>query len=326
MKAKSQYQALSFLRQYTPRTALDRDMIIGFLEKRYHITPKTPIFCPISHENLLDVQSFTSWYESGYSATETAKFGNSIVMLGLCNLNEAQIIGKMTGNLIEQTELTASFDELSPASDNEAKQFQSALLRSKLQFNPETMKLETKYIPSMNEKVIFHNHDHSIKGLGIISDIDEGTGEVELYCYFIYPTKQAAARIGYSMHERNIVNLEEYTFEPLLDDNKRFSTDDGVSAYRRLKRELEKEGKIWKDKLHRIEPVAAKSEKGKKYWYINDKMNVVQDVEKGTPTSHFRYLAGNYFVDYEAALRTLNKFQDILRCYLACPDWPKMND
>lgn len=325
MASKSQFQALSFLRQYTPKTDLDRDMIIGFLEKRYRITPKTSIFCPTSHENYLDVQSFTRWYESGYSATEIAKNGKFVIILGSCSLDKAQIIGKMTGDLIEPMNQSVPANELSPASDDEIRQFQSALLRSKLQFNPDKMELEAKYIPNVNEKVIFHNHDHSVKGLGVVSDIDEGTDEVELYCYFIYPTKQAEARIGYSMHERNIVNLEDYTFEPLLEDDKRFSADDGVSAYRRLKRELEKESKVWKDKIHRIEPAVMKAEKGKKYWYINDKMNVVQDMEKETQTSHIRYLAGNYFVDYEAALRMLNKFQDMLRGYLASPDWPKMN-
>lgn len=326
MTSKSQFQALSFLRQYTPRTDLDRDMIIGFLEKRYRITPKTLIFAPTSHENYLDVRSFTQWYEGGYSATEIAKFGTSVIILGSCSLNEAQIIGKMTGELVEPMSQSVTFAELSPASDDEVRQFQAALLRSKLQFNPDKMKLEAKYIPSVNEKVIFHNHDHSIKGLGIVSDVSEETGEVELYCYFIYPTKQAAARLGYSMHEKSIVNLEYYTFEPLLEDNKRFSADDGVSAYRRMKRELEKEGKVWKDKIHRIEPVTMKAEKGKKYWYINDRMNVVQDVENEESKSHFRYLAGNYFVDYEAALRMLNKFQDMLRCYLASPDWPKIDE
>ena len=128
------------------------------------------------------------------------------------------------------------------------------------------------------------------------------------------------------MHETGIVNLRDYVFENMLDDKNRASSFNGVSCLRRMNRELEKCGKIWKDKLKRIEPINAKVNKGEKYWYISDKMKVVQDREKNTPTSHFRYLCGNYFTSELAALRMLDIWSQTLHDYMASDSWPELED
>ncbi len=325
---KSQFQILSFLSQYCPKTDLDRDMITGFIEKRCKITPKTIIFSPESNFNTIDVQSFLQWYESGYGASEIAKYKTPVI-LGKCTMDKATIVGSLIGDKIDCTEIQVSFSELEKTSEQDTMNFQLHLLNQNLQFNPETLSLESKYIPSPNEKILFHNHNYSIKGIGIVRNVNPDNYDVELYCYFIYPSKQengsnCKGRVGFSMHESNIVNLREYIFEPLLEDDKRFSTDDGISAYRRLKRELEKRNKVWKDKIRRIEPSNMRAEKGEKYWYINDKMKVVQEVDKYTPTSQMRYLCGNYFINYEAAVEMLGRFNEMLRDYLASNDWPKL--
>lgn len=327
MLPKSQYQVLSFLANFLPKTDLDSEMIVAFIEKRYKITPKTAVFSSVPTDNLVDAQLFSQWFNSGLGATEIAKYGNNLVILGNCTATDADIVGTLSDNSINCDVQSVPASELSPASETEHNTFQQALMRQRLQYNSETMRLETKYIPQPLSKVIFHNHNHSIKGLGIVRTICQESGEVELFCYYIYPTKGVKdGKVGYSMHESNIVNLSEYTFEPLLDDSNRFSQDDGISAYRRLKRELEKVGKVWKDKLSRIEPSNMKVKKGEKYFYISDKMTVRSDTEKETPTSNFRYLAGNYFTSEYAANQMLNKFDLLLTDYLASEEWPIIND
>ena len=62
-----------------------------------------------------------------------------------------------------------------------------------------------------------------------------------------------------------------------------------------------------------------KAEKGERYWYITDKMSVASDTEKGTVTSHKRYLAGNYFRKEEDAVRILSEEMEIRRNFLAEP-------
>lgn len=324
---KSKFQTLTFLSQYSPKNDTDTDIITAFLEKRYRITPKTKIFAVESIFSQLDVHSFIEWYKSGYTALEIAKNDNSLVMLGCCNLQTAEIIGKLEGSMVIPAKETVESTQLSKASTTDVKNFLKALHESNLQPNPNELSLEPKYIPSSHEKVFFHSIDMSTNGIGVVREVNEITGSVELYCYSIYPTKTQKCRVGYSMHELDIVNLYEYIFEPLLENTKhvnRFSTEDGLSAYRRMRRDLEKAGVVWRDKLDRIEPAKYKLAKGEKYWYISDKLEIIQDVEKDTSTPQKRYLAGNYFVNYEAASIMLKKINELIRDYLASPEWPKI--
>lgn len=48
-------------------------------------------------------------------------------------------------------------------------------------------------------------------------------------------------------------------------------------------------------------------------------MSVASDTEKGTVTSHKRYLAGNYFRKEEDAVRILSEEMEIRRNFLAEP-------
>lgn len=330
---KTQLQVLSLLNQYTPATDLDRDMITAFLEKNYHITPTTPIFAPQATETSIDVQSFLQWYKVGYGASEVAKTANNnkLVILGNSTLSQTTIIGTLQNETIVASSQLVENSELEKATPEEAQRFLHALLYAKLQLNPMTMKLEPKYFPTAGEKVFYHSWNFETNGIGIVRGYNpEKPLEIELYCYFAYPTKTVRGRLGYSMHESDVVNLRDYIFEPLLEspdcNNSRFSSDDGISAYRRLKRELEKVGKLWRDKLHRIEPLDYRLAKGAPYWYIDDKLRVVKTEEKGTPTSNKRYLCGNYFVSIEAASTMLNKIYTLVNDYLASPDWPHIDE
>ena len=328
---KTQLQVLSLLNQHSPATDLDRDMITAFLEKNYHITPTTPIFASQATETFIDVQSFLQWYKVGYGASEVAKTANNgnLVILGNSTLTQTTIIGILQNETIVTSSQLIKNSELEKTTPEEAQCFLQALLFSKLQLNPMTMKLEPKYFPTAGEKVFYHSWNFETNGIGIIRGYSKKPLEVELYCYFTYPAKTVRGKLGYSMHESNVVNLRDYIFEPLLespDSNNRFSLEDGVSAYRRLKRELEKAGKLWRDKLHRIEPLDYRLAKGAPYWYIDDKLRVIKTVEKGTPTSNKRYLCGNYFVSNEAALIMLDKIYTLINDYLASPDWPHINN
>ncbi len=326
---KSQLQVLLLLEQYTPASELDRDMITAFVQKRYNISQSTPIFSSQTASNPINVQSFTQWYENGLAASEIASHKESLVILGNCTLTEAKVIGKLENNTITKVSQLIPVSDLSQASDSDTERFLKAMTAANLQYNPSTLSLEAKYIPKHGDKVRFLSYGFGTKGIGIVRCVYEDTQEIELYCYFIYPTKTTGERLGYSMHEENIVNLYSYIFEPLVEGKANsFSDEDGVSAYRRLKRELEKNGKVWKDKLRlqRVEPINLKRKKGERYWYIDDKLRVVQAVDKWTPTSQKRYLSGNYFISVEYATEMQGKINEMIRNYLASPKWPEVED
>lgn len=128
------------------------------------------------------------------------------------------------------------------------------------------------------------------------------------------------------MREKGIVNLKKHIVEPMLGSAEdRVSTLNGPSCYRRLHRELNKVGKIWKDTLSRIESLEYEVKEGESYWYIDDKLSVVKKTEKCTPTSKKRYLAGNYFVTYESAINMLSKIRNTINDFLASSDFPNVN-
>ena len=93
-----------------------------------------------------------------------------------------------------------------------------------------------------------------------------------------------------------------------------------TSCFRRLGRELEKVGKIWKDKLLRVEDAGMKASKDEPYFYITDKLSIAQDTERLLPTSHQRYLAGNYFKTKESAEEFVSKLKELVKDFHAIPN------
>lgn len=323
---KSLFQTLSFLSNYTPKTALDAEFINSFLVQRFQITPKTPRFAPNFDAKLLDVPMFISWYESGLEAFKMARFKNKLIILGNCTLESCNVIGVLDANgSINTTNFSILPEEVSEASKSEEQLFKQALLENRLQPDPNTMKLAPKFTPQLSNRVIFYDFAQEVQGVGVVREIT-AEGNVIFFCYFTYPTYSRPKMIGYNLHETPGYDLQSFIFESIDRENVPSTLGNSTSCFRRLGRELEKVGKVWKDKLLRIEPTNIELKVGSKYYYISDKMKVVTETEKGTPTSRIRYLAGNYFMTHMAATKMLGKFNDLLRGYLASEKWPEIED
>lgn len=323
---KSQFQTLSFLSNYTPKTNLDAEFIDSFLVQRFQLTPKTPRFAQNSDGAPIDVQSFISWFESGPEALKIARYKNHTVLLGNCTLDRCEIIGTlMEDGVINRDNISADPQLIEDATPEEVEIFQSALLTNNLQPNPNTLQLVPKFIPKIGQRVIFFDFAQNIQGVGVVRNIDENGGVV-LFCYFTYSTPGHPTQIGFSLYETPGYNIKNMIFENIDKENVPTTLGNSTSCYRRLGRELEKSGKVWKDKMLRVEPLTGQVPIGEKYHYISDKMKVVTETEKGTPTSKIRWLAGNYFVTHMAATKMLGRWQEDLRDYLASEEWPEIND
>lgn len=322
---KSQFQTLSFLSNYRPKTRLDEEFIESFLVQRFQITPKTPRFAPTSDSPTIDVQSFISWFENGSEALKIARFKNQTVLLGNCTLDKCEIIAVQDENGSILTEPFATdASSVTEASTDEIEGFRSALLANNLQPDPKTLRLVPKYIPTNADRVVFYDFSQDIQGVGVVRHVD-GDGNVVFYCYFTYPTPSQKKKIGYNLCENPGYNLRSIVFENIDKENIQTTLGNSTSCFRRLGTELKHVGKVWKDKMLRIEPLNVMGEVGSKYYYISDKMGVVTETEKGTPTSRKRYLAGNYFTNRQAAMDMLGEFNEMLRNYLASDQWPKVD-
>ena len=302
---KTKRQVIDFFKSNHFTTAEDCEMISLFCQNNCGLTPKD--FPTFTEPGVINSQTFIEWYRNGFGigdivldeATGSYHVVNdsSVSNIHSCaTLPSLEKTGKKWKP--ESTELPAN--TLKSVSEIDNKAMTIMLAEQGYEFDYEKKTLRKKYIPEINERVEFCRGNDV--GLGVVRSINPVENSIEFFCYFIYSDK----KIGYSMHEPGICDVMSFQFNPMT-----------IVAARRLNRELEKYGKVWNDKLHRIEPVDSKVAKGEKYWYISDKMKIVGDREKGTPTSHFRYIAGNYFKNYDEALEYLGRFQEILRDRLA---------
>lgn len=302
---KTKRQVIDFFKSNHFATAEDCEMVSLFCQNNCGLTPKD--FPTFTTSGSINSQTFIEWYRSGFGVGDIVfekKTGSYYVVSNSSTtcIQSCAILSNLckTGKKWKPKNNELDATTLSSVSEIENKAMTISLAEHGYEFDYDKKTLRKKYIPEINERVEF-SRDNYI-GLGVVRSINPVENSIEFFCYFIYSDK----KIGYSMHESGVCDVMSFQFNPMT-----------VVAARRLNRELEKYGKVWNDKLHRIEPIDPKVAKGEKYWYISDKMTVVTDREKGTPTSHFRYIAGNYFKSYDEALEYLGKFHELLRDRLA---------
>ena len=302
---KTKRQVIDFFKSNHFATAEDCEMVSLFCQNNCGLTPKD--FPTFTTSGSINSQTFIEWYRSGFGVGDIVfekKTGSYYVVSNSSTtcIQSCAILSNLckTGKKWKPKNNELDATTLSSVSEIENKAMTISLAEHGYEFDYDKKTLRKKYIPEINERVEFSRGNYI--GLGVVRSINPVENSIEFFCYFIYSDK----KIGYSMHESGICDVMSFQFNPMT-----------VVAARRLNRELEKYGKVWNDKLHRIEPIDPKVAKGKKYWYISDKMTVVTDREKGTPTSHFRYIAGNYFKSYDEALEYLGKFHELLRDRLA---------
>ena len=302
---KTKRQVIDFFKSNHFATAEDCEMVSLFCQNNCGLTPKD--FPTFTTPGPINSQTFIEWYRNGFGIGDIVfekETGSYYVVSNssIANIQSCAILSNLckTGKKWKPNCVELDVTTLSSIGEMENKAMIISLAEQGYEFDYEKKTLRKKYIPEINERVEFSRENYI--GLGVVRSINPTENSIEFFCYFIYSDK----KIGYSMHESGICDVMSFQFNPMT-----------VVAARRLNRELEKYGKVWNDKLHRIEPIDPKVAKGEKYWYISDKMTVVTDREKGTPTSHFRYIAGNYFKSYDEALEYLGKFHELLRDRLA---------
>lgn len=302
---KTKRQVIDFFKSNHFATAEDCEMVSLFCQNNCGLTPKD--FPTVTTPGSINSQTFIEWYRSGFGIGDIVfekKTGSYYVVSNSSTtcIQSCAILSNLckTGKKWKPKNNELDATTLSNVSEIENKAMTISLAEQGYEFDYEKKTLRKKYIPEINERVEFSRGNYI--GLGVVRSINPVENSIEFFCYFIYSDK----KIGYSMHESGVCDVMSFQFNHMT-----------VVAARRLNMELEKYGKVWNDKLHRVEPIDPKVAKGEKYWYISDKMTVVTDREKGTPTSHFRYIAGNYFKSYDEALEYLGKFHELLRDRLA---------
>lgn len=305
MKTKRQIE--HFLARKKYKSELDFDGISLYCKDKFGIKLHRPTqYYPEATEgiDLIDYAAFANWLEHGFGAGDVVEWGENIGLVQDVSTKEIRICLKIDRNGPVFDFLLVDGQLIHPAQESAVKRIYEALDENNKEFGNPFFCITDKYIPNSGAIVTFQNHKTGKEGVGVVRLIKK-TGEILMYCWFI-----KGEPVRYSMNEE-LGNVVDYSFQQVQPaDYPRKALDVALA----------KVGKTWNHFLKRIEPLKMKVEKGSKYFYISDKRSVVCDTEKGTPTSHKRYLAGNYFKRQEDAMRILEEENELRRNFLAEPE------
>ena len=294
---KNSYQVRDFISSQVFKSFAEYDLITAFCSRqKIHITTSPSDFSPHG----VDSFQFVKWFDEGVGAGDIVSLEENIYIAGRCSVSDCHIVARISGDAVAPEDFHAKAEGMVRIGGEERRRLLELVARSGFQYDRNSGSLIPKFIPQVNDRVKFWNDER--EGVGAVRSVDMETGDVEMYCCFIYET----GRTAYSMHERNVCNL----YSDVLQEANR-------SHQKRLSRELAKFGKEWNEKLHRIQPVDYKVPAGQKYWMINDKLGVVSYLEKDNYTSMCRRNKGNYFHSHEEALEMAGRIADLLRDRLA---------
>lgn len=305
MKTKRQIE--HFLAHKKYKSEMDFEGISLYCKNKFGIRLHRPT--SYSHEPTdgirpLDYATFAEWLEHGYGAGDVVEWGDCIGLVQYGGIEEVQICLKIDGNGPIFDSITLDGQLIHLAGESALNRIYEVLDENGKEFGNPFFCIAEKFIPNPNTIVMFQNHKTGRQGVGVVRLIKQ-SGEITMYCWYV-----KGEPVRYSMNE-SLGNAKDYSFQQVQPaDYPRKALDTA----------LEKVGKTWNHFLRRIEPLNMKVGEGEQYYFINDKRAIVCDTEKGTATSHKRYLAGNYFRRHEDALRILEAENEIRRNFLAEPE------
>lgn len=305
MKTKRQIE--HFLARKKYKSEMDFEGISLYCKTKFNIRLHRPSSYypePVDNIQPLDYATFADWLEHGYGAGDVVEWDGNIGLVQDGGVKEVRICLKIdrNGSIFDSFVLDGQL--IHPAQENAVERIYEALNANGKEFGNPFFCITDKYIPNSNTIVTFQNHKTGKGGVGVVRLITQ-SGDITMYCWYV-----KGEPVRYGMNEK-LGNIIDYSFQ---------SVQPADYPRKALDVALAKVGKTWNHFLRRIEPLKMKVEEGSQYYYINDKRAVVCDTEKGTPTSHKRYIAGNYFRRQEDALRILEAENEIRRNFLAEPE------
>lgn len=305
MKTKRQIE--HFLARKKYKSEMDFEGISLYCKTKFNIRLHRPSsYYPEPTDDIqpLDYATFADWLEHGYGAGDVVEWDGNIGLVQDGGVKEVRICLKIDSNSPIFDSFVLDGQLIHPAQENAVERIYEALDANGKEFGNPFFCITDKYIPNSNTIVTFQNHKTGKSGVGVVRLITQ-SGDITMYCWYV-----KGEPVRYSMNEK-LGNIIDYSFQ---------SVQPADYPRKALDVALAKVGKTWNHFLRRIEPLKMKVEEGSQYYYINDKRAVVCDTEKGTPTSHKRYIAGNYFRRQEDALRILEAENEIRRNFLAEPE------
>lgn len=246
-------------------------------------------------EDGMSAYDFLNWYDNGPGTGDVVMYRDVPYLVGKTLVSSSHLVSRITDS-INDCDITADNSELFAPKDSVLKKAEKLIASQLLQFDYGKLSLSHKHIPKVMERVRYKSEKD--EGIGIVWECNVDKGTVTMACCYSITSDT----ISYRSSNMTELSLEEYTFLPMT-----------INDLRKLNKNLNRYGKQWNDKLHRVEPEQLQVEKGRPYWYITDKMTAVKATEKLTPTSVYRARSGNYFPELKDCLEALGKINMVIR-------------
>lgn len=265
-------------------------------------------------EDGITTSDFLEWHDELFGPGDIACLDGIPVLCGKTSHKCATIVSKFSDDRIIICNKKVQQRALKVASRECEEKCNRILIDSGLQFSFKSLNLGDRYIPVSNDRVVFVGME--LSGIGVVKEVRKEEDLVDFFCYYINETD----KVGYSMNELGITTLSGFIYERMNENLSQEIKGNRVYLQRKLNKALSRHGKVWNEKLHRIEPIDMQVPSGHRYWYFNDRMETCSDIEKGTAVSKFRKARGNYFGNPEACLSFVGKISEMICDRLASDD------
>ena len=144
---KTALQISSFLSQHSFKSDQDLNRILAICQSEGGLPSHSSY--TIDTENGITVIDYLHWNDNCVGAGDICRMGDDLVICGICRLECATIVGKLSDDEILILDSETPQTALKLASDEERYDFMCIMLENRLQFSLKEMKLVEKYVPQL---------------------------------------------------------------------------------------------------------------------------------------------------------------------------------
>lgn len=234
---------------------------------------------------------FIGWVEQGFGSGDLVSYGKTmgIVKTGIPGHIELAAYCDYEGNLIVKEMNVMDVERVRPLERERCVEFKKLMINKGVDFSVRLGKTCELYIPKENYYVTLENGEGCEPDVGMFLKSD-----------------------GYNYHFMAFLSNGKLKMDCWVKSEYTPLRQAGSSDIRRLHHAISDAGWSFNERTKSFVRLAQKR-KDNHYWYLNDRFEIVSDVDNGTKKHSERYDAGNYFSDQTEALMFMKAVKEIVK-------------
>lgn len=225
-------------------------------------------------------ENFVEWVENGFGSGDMVSYGNTMGIIGDSTPQRTYMVAycDYEGNLIVKDMDVLNPSRLKPLSDERKLELKKKLFDKNLDYTVKTANIIPMYTPQKNLYYVFRDKTTDFYGVGMYL---ESKDNKYIFSAFLQDGK---------LEIKKEIDINYTPLRPASD-----------KEIKRFHKALEKSGLIFNERIFEF---VKRPERGKnnRYWYLNDRFEIVMERDNGDWRHGARFEAGNYFLDNAHAL------------------------